>query len=80
VAEWGDKEEYLQTKTRAKSMVYAARKGAQEEKFGDLGTTKQRNQIFKEAQKMKDENQDIVGDLNVLRMTMVTWHLMINLN
>ena len=30
--------------------------------FGDLKSNDQRNQIFKEARRMKNENQDIVGE------------------
>ena len=56
------KEPYLEAKRRAKSAVYTARKSAQEAKFGDLRSSEQRNKIFKEARKMKNENQDIVGD------------------
>ena len=58
----GDKEKYLQAKRKAKSAVYAARKRAQEDKFGDLKSDDQRNQIFKEARRMTNENQDIVGE------------------
>ena len=57
-----DKEKYLQAKRKTKSAVYAARKRAQEDKFGDLKSNDQRNQIFKEARRMKNENQDIVGE------------------
>lgn len=63
--EWqkgGEKEKYLQAKRKAKSAVHAARKSAQEAKFGDLTSNDQRNLIFKKARKMKNENQDIVGD------------------
>ena len=63
--EWqkgGDKEKYLQAKRKAKFAVYAARKRAQEDKFGDLKSNDQRNRIFKEARRMKNENQDIVGE------------------
>ena len=63
--EWqkgGDKEKYLRAKRTAKSTVYSARKHAQEVKYGNLRSKEQRNLIFKEARKMKDENQDIVGD------------------
>ena len=63
--EWqksGDKEKYLQAKRKANRAVYAARKRAQEDKFGDLKRNDQRNQIFKEACRMKNENQDIVGE------------------
>ena len=47
---------------KAKSVVYAARKRAQEDKFDDLKNNDHRNQIFKEARRMKNENQDIVGE------------------
>ena len=30
--------------------------------FGDFKSNDQRNQIFKEARRMKNENQDIVGE------------------
>ena len=50
---WG-KEKYLQAKRKAKSAVYAARKRAQEDKFGDLKSNDQRNRIFKEARRMKN--------------------------
>ena len=30
--------------------------------FGDLKSNDQRNQIFKEARRIKNENQDIVGE------------------
>ena len=63
--EWqkgGDKEKYLQAKRKAKSAVYTARKRAQEDKFGDLKSNDQRNQILKEARRMKIYNQDIVGE------------------
>ena len=58
----GDKEKYLLAKRKAKSAVYPARKRAQEEKFGGLKSNDQRIQIFKEACRMKNENQDIVGE------------------
>ena len=61
--EWqkdGDKK-YLQTERKAKSAVYAATKSAQEVKFGDAKSNDQRNQVFKEAYRMKSKNQDIVG-------------------
>ena len=35
---------------------------AQEDKFGNLKSNDQRNQIFKEARRMKNENQDNVGE------------------
>ena len=63
--EWqkaADKGKYLQAKRKAKSAVYTARKRAQEDKFGDLKSNDQRNQIIKEARRMKNENQDIVGE------------------
>ena len=37
-------------------------KSAQEAKVGDLKSNDQQNQIFREAHRMKIENQDIVGD------------------
>lgn len=37
-------------------------KSAQEAKVGDLKNNDQQNQIFREALRMKIENQDIVGD------------------
>ena len=67
--EWqkgGSKEPYLQAKRRAKYAVYTARKESQAAKFGDLSGNDQRNLLFKEARKMKGENQDIVGDKCVL--------------
>ena len=60
--EGGAIEKYLQAKRKTKSAVYAARKRAQEDKFGDLKYNDQRNQIFKEARRMKNEYQDIVGE------------------
>lgn len=57
-----DKEKHRQGKWNAKSAVQAARKKAQEAKFGDLKCNDQHNQIFKEARRMKNENQDIVED------------------
>ena len=60
--EGGDIEKYLQAKRKTKSAVYAARKRAQEDKFGDLKYNDQCNQIFKEARRMKNEYQDIVGE------------------
>ena len=57
-----DKEKYLQAKRKTKSAVYAARKRAQEDKFGDLKSNDQRNQIFKKTRRMKNENQDIVRE------------------
>ena len=53
---------WRQNVEQSQQAVYAARKNAQETKFGDLRGSEQRNQIFKEARKMKRENQDIVGD------------------
>ena len=46
----------------AKSAIYHAKKTAQEEKFSDLNSNDKKKQIFKLARKMKDENQDIVGE------------------
>ena len=46
----------------AKSAVYAARKSAQEVKFRNLRSNDQRSLLFKEARRVKGENQDIVGD------------------
>ena len=63
--EWqkgGSKEPYLLAKRKAKQAVYLARKAAQDAKFGDLSLNDQKNQLFKQARKMKGENQDIVGD------------------
>ena len=57
--EWqkgGDKEKYIKAKRKAKSAAYTARKSAQEARFGDLKSNDQRNQIFKEARRMKSEN------------------------
>lgn len=52
---------YLQTERKAKSAVHAATKSVQEAKFGDAKSNDQRNQVFKEAYRMKSKNQDIVG-------------------
>ena len=56
------KERYLAAKREAKSVVYAAKKSAQEQKFSNLENREGRNFVFKLAQKLKNENQDVVGD------------------
>ena len=63
--EWqkgGSKEPYVLAKRKGKQAVYLARKAAQDAKFNDLSLNDQKNQLFKQARKMKGENQDIVGD------------------
>ena len=57
-----DKEKYLQAKRKAKSAVYIARKIVKEDKFGHLKSNDQRNQMFQEARRMKNKNQDIAGE------------------
>ena len=42
--------------------MYVAKKSAQDAKFGNLNRVEQRNKLFREARKLKSENQDIVGD------------------
>lgn len=44
------------------SAVYAVSKSAREGIFGNLKSNDQRNQIFKEARRIKSENQVYVGD------------------
>ena len=58
----GSKEDYLTAKRHAKRAVYIAKKAAQDAKFGNLDRAEQKNKLFREARKMKSENQDIVGD------------------
>ena len=63
--EWqngGCKEAYLTAKRTAKSEVYRAKKSAAEEKFSDLRSNDKKNDIFKLARRMKDENCDVVGE------------------
>ena len=74
------KGKYFQAKRKAKSAVYAARKRAQEEKFGDLKSNDLRNQIFKEARRMKMKIK-ILQEKNASKtMMMAIWLLMINQN
>ena len=58
----GSKELYQEAEWMAKSAVYAAKKSAQEEKFGGLQGNEERNLVFKIAQKMKGENHDTLGE------------------
>ena len=63
--EWqkgGSKEKYLEAKRKAKSGLCVAKRKAQEEKFSQLENSDSKNFIFKLVQRMKCENQDIVGD------------------
>ena len=52
----------METKRKAKSGVYVAKRKAQEEKFSQLESSDGKNFIFKLAKRMKHENEDIVGD------------------
>ena len=58
----GQKEPYLEAKRRAKFEVYRAKKAASEEKFNNLNDRDKLNHIFQLARKLKNENQDIVGE------------------
>ena len=49
-------------KRKAKSGVYVAKRKGQEEKFSQLESSDGKKFIFKLANRMKRENQDIVGD------------------
>ena len=76
--EWqkgGSKEKYLEAKRKAKSGVYVAKRKAQEDKFSQLESNDSKNFIFKVAQRMKRENQDIVGDKCVMNDE---WYLTYN--
>ena len=64
--EWkqgNSKEPYLAAKRRAKSVVYAAKKRVEEERFPNLLTRDdQKNEVFKIAKQMTKTNQDIIGE------------------
>ena len=63
--EWqkgANKEKYLDAKRKAKSGLYVPKRKAQEENFIQLESSNGNNFIFKLAKRMKQENQDIVGD------------------
>ena len=64
--EWkqgGSTEPYLAAKRRAKSVVYAAKKRVEEERFPNLLTRDdQKNEVFKIAKQMTKTNQDIIGE------------------
>ena len=52
----------METKRKAKSGLYVAKRKAQEEKFSQLESSGSKNFIFKLAKRMTFENQGIVGD------------------
>jgi hypothetical protein len=63
--EWqkgGSREEYNSAKRDAKSVVYRAKKAAQQKIFQDIDSINGRNHIYKLAKQMKSENQDIIGE------------------
>ena len=59
----GNKENYLTAKRAAKRAVYAAKKKAEEERFGDvLRREDHRAEVFKIARQMKAANKDVMGE------------------
>ena len=56
------KEPYLAAKRKAKNEVYLAKKSASEATFINLHEKDKLNHVFKMARKIRNENQDIVGD------------------
>ena len=54
------KEEYLKAKRHAKSVVYKAKKSAEDERFADI--TQNDKNIFKMAKQIRKDNKDIIGD------------------
>ena len=73
------KKNIYKQKGRQSPLSTQLEKSAQEAKFGGLKNNDQRNQIFKEASRMKSENQDIVDD-KWIKDDVAIWLLMANQN
>ena len=59
VAERGSKETYLKGETKSKNNSLCSKKKVLGRRFKNLRSVEEKNLIFKEARKMKNQNQDI---------------------
>ena len=62
VAEGLRKRKVSSSKKEGKDSCMGCKEKSTRKQFGVLKSNDQRNQIFKEARRMKNENQDIVGE------------------